>query len=390
MKHEKGTNQMIRTVSEMQLMDSESAKKHAGGKAREDLGVLFRRLGIAELRLDAPQEERSEASPIRKVLYHRQVARQWKEVADQINREDTLILQFPPVNHTLFLASVLKDLKRKEVELVAFVHDLELLRFSRLGSLPLPERWRLKREELEVLHLFDKIIIHNGHMKSYLHKELGIRESAMYSLELFDYLLKDDLQFPTEKGFSMQCIIAGKLDREKSAYIYSLPAKPDFELYGINYEEGNQENIHYHGSFLPEDLPFHMKGSFGLIWDGDSVSVCSGAWGNYLHYNNPHKTSLYLACGIPVITWNEAAIADFVLGHDVGLTVGSLDELESAIQGVSPQRYQIMKKNAEMISVKVRSGYYTRKVLEEAQIIPPITRSDIGITQNGILLTEQR
>ena len=33
---------------------------------------------------------------------------------------------------------------------------------------------------------------------------------------------------------------------------------------------------------------------------------------DYLRINNPHKTSLYLACGIPIITWNKAAIAQYV------------------------------------------------------------------------------
>ena len=50
-----------------------------------------------------------------------------------------------------------------------------------------------------------------------------------------------------------------------------------------------------------------MEGSFGLVWDGISVETCAGVYGEYLKVNNPHKTSLYLASGIPVIIWKEAA-----------------------------------------------------------------------------------
>lgn len=61
----------------------------------------------------------------------------------------------------------------------------------------------------------------------------------------------------------------------------------------------------WHGSFKPEESPEHLQG----VWDGDSVDTCAGNTGAYLRYNNPHKTSLYLACGMPVIVWKEAAIA---------------------------------------------------------------------------------
>ena len=55
------------------------------------------------------------------------------------------------------------------------------------------------------------------------------------------------------------------------------------------------------GSFLPDELPSALEGSFGLVWDGDSSKTCSGVFGEYLRYNNSHKASLYLASGFPII-----------------------------------------------------------------------------------------
>ena len=40
-----------------------------------------------------------------------------------------------------------------------------------------------------------------------------------------------------------------------------------------------------------------------------------------------HKLSLYLAVGLPVIIWEKAAEAEFVLKENVGVTVKSLYEL---------------------------------------------------------------
>ena len=30
---------------------------------------------------------------------------------------------------------------------------------------------------------------------------------------------------------------------------------------------------------MPDELPFAMKGSFGLVWDGESANTCTGIFG---------------------------------------------------------------------------------------------------------------
>lgn len=89
--------------------------------------------------------------------------------------------------------------------------------------------------------------------------------------------------------------------------------------------------------------------------------TCSGIFGDYLRINNPHKTSLYLACGIPVITWNKAAIAQYVRKNRVGITVSSLDEINEKLKDVSKDEYNLMRKNAKKCSERVRNGYYLKK-----------------------------
>ena len=104
------------------------------------------------------------------------------------------------------------------------------------------------------------------------------------------------------------------------------------------------------------------------MWDGDSVETCSGAWGEYLKYNNPHKASLYLASGIPVIIWERAALANYILQNDVGITIRSLEDLDDVLSTISQNRYIQLRKNAIKQSEIIRSGENTKKVLRELRI----------------------
>ena len=82
-----------------------------------------------------------------------------------------------------------------------------------------------------------------------------------------------------------------------------------------------------------------------------------------MRINNPHKSSLYLASGFPVIVWKEAAIARFVLDEGVGIAVSSLDELNSVLSGLTDDEYSDLLRNVERVSARLRRGYYTEKAL---------------------------
>ena len=118
---------------------------------------------------------------------------------------------------------------------------------------------------------------------------------------------------------------------------------------------------------MPDELIKNLTGKYGLVWDGDSIETCSGGKGEYLKINNPHKLSLYLAVGLPVIIWDEAAEADFVLRENVGFTVRSLYELPGKMSDISDNNYEIMKKNAETVGARLRNGEYLTMALKKAE-----------------------
>lgn len=352
--------------STLETQYEENTKKNAGGKAREDLNLIFKELGIKELNISAPQKERKKANIIKKLCYHYNVEKIWEGAVDQISSGDTWIIQFPVVNHTLLLREVIRKAKKRKIKIIAFIHDLEILRLSNADKISIFEKWRMKREELDELYLFDYLVVHNKQMQKYINEQLNIPIEKIVVLQIFDYLIPGNYKHSKVKQMQMKnCIIAGNLLHNKAGYVYKLPSLPDFELYGINYDKyENKDNIHYHGAFLADELPYYMQGGFGLVWDGNETKTCAGAWGKYLMYNNPHKVSLYLACGVPVIIWEKAAMAEFVISNKVGITIKSLDELSEKIDEISYMQYEKMERNAVQISQKLRTGYYTREALK--------------------------
>ena len=83
--------------------------------------------------------------------------------------------------------------------------------------------------------------------------------------------------------------------------------------------------------------------------------------------NNPHKLSLYIAVGLPVIIWDEAAEAEFVKRENIGWTVSSLYELPDKLANISEGDYTVMRNNAVRISKKLRDGEYMTRALKNAE-----------------------
>ena len=267
------------------------------------------------------------------------------------------------LHHSFFTTHLVKRMQRKGVKVHFIIHDLEVLRYANLDTVPLKHKIRVHLQESSLLKQADGLIAHNPVMKSVL-VDKGISEKKIVSLGIFDYLIpnyqeKEDL---SKEG---AIIVAGNLAQEKAGYLYELPARPAYNLYGVGFDEARKlSNETYFGSFLPDELPAALEGSFGLVWDGDSSKTCSGVYGEYLRYNNSHKASLYLASGFPIIVWKQSALANFVLEKECGISVESLLDLEEVLEHLSQAEYQNLVKNAKVVGQKIREGSYLLSALQ--------------------------
>ena len=309
------------------------------------------------------QEDRKEQRTLaQKLKAHYQIYKEWKEKTEGLLPGDVLFIQFPCLEHTLYLHFLLSNLKKRKVRTVLLIHDLELLRISKEKRTKLKKKIRLRIEEFSCLKRAGIIISHNPSMTAYL-EHLGILKDNIITLGIFDYLIP---KFnPPIKRDKNKVIIAGNLAKQKAGYVYSLPGTVQFELYGVNYTGNQNGRITYHGSYPSDELPNVMEGGFGLVWDGTSSKSCEGIYGNYLKINNPHKTSLYLACGVPVLIWGQAALAQFVLDNHCGVLLDSLDDIATVLNTLSQEKYDILMQNTQKIGERIREGAFLKEVIAD-------------------------
>ena len=219
-------------------------------------------------------------------------------------------------------------------------------------------------EEKNILKRCDGIIVHNEKMKSLL-MEMGFDRTKLVSLQIFDYLTNSPIK--NINRYDKSIIIAGNLRKYKAGYVYKLPAGIKFNLYGIGYEGEQNQYISYFGSYDPDILPSVIEGAYGLVWDGDDINTCSGVYGSYLKINNPHKTSFYLACGLPVIIWKESALADFICENHCGILIDSLNSIKDILNNIDDKKYQELKQGAILVGNRLRSGYYAKEAMRKLE-----------------------
>lgn len=277
----------------------------------------------------------------------------------KIENNSEIVFQHPVYSffNSKFMPSILKTVKRKGLKMIVVIHDLECVRFRRDES--------FKALETEILKTASAVISHNSDMSESL-VDLGIEKERLVNLEIFDYLCKKD---EGDTAPINTVCVAGNLDPEKSGYIYKMSQDVNIKVnvYGGNFDENLGKEVNYCGSFSPNELPKKLVGAFGIVWDGGEIEKCSGVTGEYLKINNPHKTSLYLAAGLPVVIWDKAALSKFILKEGAGIALESLGQLPSKIAALSAEDYLEMKNNANRLSKAIQSGDFIKGAVKKAE-----------------------
>lgn len=278
--------------------------------------------------------------------------------------KSTLCTQYPLNkfrNYVLFVAKI------KRCKIITIVHDVRFLKGRTSDA----------NKELKKIISSDAIIVHNDSMKNwFLEQDVKI---PIIVLGIFDYILNKGLpdQNNDVKGEKIhEVVYAGGFGEGKNSYIYDIDLleRKNFRmnLYGMGFDyqklktEKETSVLTYEGAFPSDVVAYHIKGSFGLVWDGISTEECSGQYGQYLKYNNPHKTSLYILCGLPVIVWDKAAISTFITENNIGFTVSNLDELSNKLESLSLEEYKKMKTNVDLVRTKIISGGYLNDAINHA------------------------
>ena len=329
---------------------------NASTKARKDAEYILKNLNFKEFYIETKYGvQQNKLLKFKQLMDYRKNCEIWMKTITNLKKDDILLIQYPLINTMLGFEKVMEKLKEKGVITIILIHDLDSLRFI---GMP-----RVVKEDRNVINKANYIIAHNKKMKEKLIEMCKIDKDRTIELEIFDYILDNEI-IPKERKKDKPIVIAGNLSKEKAEYLKYLKNVNNvtFNLYGKGYQKDEDEkNINYIGAFLPEELINNLDGSFGLVWDGNSIDTCSGPYGEYLKYNNPHKTSLYLTAMLPVIVWKNSAMAEFVENNKVGITIERLEDIEFEIQKLTDEEYSKMIENTKAISEKLKRGEYLRK-----------------------------
>lgn len=314
----------------------------AGQKAKKDITNILKKDGFNNVTIKLSK------SKIFKLLFS---GFEVKRALSKFNKNDVFVIQYPMYSR-ITTRRILNECRKKGIKTICLIHDLESLRLYKNNKKKISE-------ELNILKEFDCLIAHNDAMISWL-KVNGMNK-RMLSLDIFDYInIYDVNNIQIDKNL----IFAGNL--AKSEFLKKWNLDRQLDLFGVNPSDNYSEKINYKGVKSPDELPKYLDGSFGLVWDGTSMDTNDGVYGEYTKYNNPHKVSLYLSSGLPVIVWKKAAIANFVSRNGIGLTIGSLNELDNILNKMGNKQYVEMVGRVNDIRKKLNTGFFTRTVITKA------------------------
>ena len=341
------------------LSERPTGDANAGSKARGDVEAILQDMGFTPFE---HIEERRFPSKLRKLCYKASPAYLRKLAHIERFCGHRLILQYPFYYDAVTLRCLRRLVRQNETLLI--VHDFDALRS--FGRIP-------EAVELDILRSAAGLIVHNARMAGAL-RVRGVT-TPMTELGAFDYLL--DEPFPAqERRLAPAVSFAGNLAKSRFLQDPAFLRLPlDVHLYGIGFDPARfpGARIHYHGSYPPDRVPYEMDGSFGIVWDGTSAAGCEGPFGEYLRYNNPHKLSLCIAAGLPVITWRQAAIAPFVERHGIGFAVDALAAIPAHIDALAAADYAACCARLRSLQREACTGQFLRRALAAA--LPRLNRA---------------
>ncbi|MEC3907611.1 beta-1,6-galactofuranosyltransferase [Tamlana sp. 2201CG12-4] len=329
---------------------------NAAGKAKTDCEISLEHLGFKNLGFKQSSIPSSALGTI-KNFFGISIA------LLRLPFKSVLCTQYP---NNKFRKLIVFGAKLKRCKIITIVHDVRSLK----------GRVKDVKAELSKIICSDVIIVHNESMKTWF-LEQGTKIPIVV-LGIFDYVSdKKPIQneaISEEKVYRIA--YAGGFGAGKNAYIFDFDkidnSAYNLKLYGIGFDSNKRKVseeesvIFYEGAFPSDQIAYKIEADFGLVWDGISIETCSGQLGEYLKYNNPHKTSLYLLCGLPVIVWNKAAIAPFIIENNIGVGVANLADLNTILKNLKKEDYKQMKTNVLKVQEQLMYGKFVETAVKTA------------------------
>lgn len=272
-----------------------------------------------------------------------------------VRKDDVVFLQYPIKKYFSFICRIAQW---RGASTVAFIHDLGSFRRKRLSV----------KQELRRLSNADYIIAANDVMAQWL-KEKGLKQPCI-GLGLHDYRSESEPKKRQYESAPSKIVYAGSIAERKNMFLVKLSGfikHCEIHVYGSNHiaDLKPSENLILHSAMESDDFIATATGDFGLVWDGDSLTGCTGDFGEYLRVNTPHKASFYLRAGLPLIVWSGSAIAQIVEREGIGIVVDRIDNIEDILESLTVNDMRLMRDNVERVSRDLANGMSMRRALAQ-------------------------
>ena len=255
----------------------------------------------------------------------------------------------------LLLKPILRIKIIRKFKVIYLIHDIFSLCYNTEQSI------REHRNEIErdinLINACDCVIAHNQFMIDRL-RELGCKTSLV-SLNIFDYACSIPAKKRTWDKNNIEIAFAGNIS--KSRFLNQLDKNnPPFQVNVYGSPQPHFQHLNYKGCVDADILPNVIEGHFGLIWEGDYEVNLEN---NYNQINNPHKLSMYIVAGLPVIALKDSAAGNFIENKKIGFTVTSLDQIYDKIESMNENQYMNMTNECYRIRMKLINGDYLKQAL---------------------------
>ncbi|MDF2809086.1 MAG: beta,6-galactofuranosyltransferase [Microvirga sp.] len=269
-------------------------------------------------------------------------------------RTTDVVFQFPNYNRFNKFASFLTSLRHR---VLFVVHDVDSIR-----DVP-------NHQSLSILKRSHGCIVSGNLWRTAEMQALDLR---VQPLECWDYLTSAPAT--GEWSPAGKVLYAGSLSADKAAWLYDDRRQLPLYLAGVNYDLSRKlEADVFLGPFSSDCPSFPADVSWGVVWDGDSPFELAGKAGHYQWFNQPHKFSMYIAIGLPIICCKAAAMAQVVEKYGVGLCVDSLDDVPAAIAAVQqdPDAADQIRANVHALRARIVAGDFLRCALLRFDLLLP-------------------
>lgn len=265
-----------------------------------------------------------------------------------VKANDTVILQLPTYAGDDVESHILALLLQNKVRVVALLHDVDYLRFPQ--SHP-------QKPAIDYLNQFAAVMVSTAIERQRLVAD-GI-QAPITVIGPWGYQQTTDYVRP---NYTRMVHYAGNLTALRSGFLAHVPAEMDLQAYGSNDGQPDLDfvvasNVHLHGVYSQFQLGTAISNGFGLVWDGN----LAGQFSEYGLVNMPHKLSLYLAQGIPVLAKSGTASGTFVKKNHLGFVGDSLADLEAQLQQVGQKQYDELVTRIALVAPLIRNGYTVQR-----------------------------